>query len=97
MNNVTVTKRPHKTTWTVKEVLAKANDAETSSRWTTTQVRVLVARIAELEEREKQLVKERAFLMTLLDQSKTNNDSIRMAAEMVGLRLPKKSAKSAAK
>lgn len=88
MANIT-TKRPHKTSWTVKELVTKAATAEASTRWTTTQVRVLLARIAELEEREKQLVKERAFLMTLLDQTKTDNDSIRMAAEMVGLRLPK--------
>ncbi len=88
-NNITITKRPHKTSWTVKELMTKARDAEPSTRWTTTQVRVLLARIAELEERERQLTKERAFLMTLLDQTKTDNDSIRMAAEMVGLRLPK--------
>ncbi len=92
MNNVTIKKRTHKTSWTVKELVAKASEAEASTRWTTTQVRVLLARIAELEEREKQLTKEKNFLLTLLDQTKTEDAPIRTAAEMVGIRLPKKSA-----
>ncbi len=89
MTDITTTKKPHKTSWTVAEIAERFNDVETKARWTTTQVRVLLERIAELEATEKQLTKERTFLLTLLDDAKTNNDSIKTAADMVGLKLPK--------
>lgn len=79
----------HKTSWTVKELEEKFTTAEAKTRWTTTQVQVLLERIAELETKETQLNKERTFILTLLDDSKINNDSIKTAADALGIKLPK--------
>lgn len=89
MNNIIIKKRPHKTSWTVKELAAEVSEAETKKRWTTTQMRVLMERITELEATVRQLNKEKSFLLTMLDKSKSEDASIRSAADMVGIRLPK--------
>ncbi len=89
MNNIT-TRRPHKLSWTVKEIKEKYGTAETKTRWTTTQVSVLLDQISELEATVRQLNKEKSFLLTMLDKSKSEDVSIRTAADMVGIRLPKK-------
>lgn len=79
----------HKTSWTVKELQEKFETAEAKTRWTTTQVQVLLERIAELEIKETQLNKERTFILTLLDPAKIDNDSIKTAADALGIKLPK--------
>lgn len=79
----------HKTNWTVKELETKFETAEAKTRWTTTQVQVLLERIAELEEANQQLMNERTFILTLLDESKIENESIRAAAEALKIKLPR--------
>lgn len=79
----------HKTSWTVNELETKFTTAESKTRWTTTQVQVLLERIAELETKLNQLNKERAFVLTLLDDDKINNEPIRAAADALGIKLPK--------
>lgn len=84
-----MTEQTHKTSWTVEELETKFETAESKTRWTTTQVQVLLERIAELETKLNQLNKERVFILTLLDNSKIENDSIRAAADALGIKLPK--------
>ena len=79
----------HKTSWTVEELETKFGTAEAKTRWTTTQVQVLLERIAELETKLTQLNKERTFILTLLDDGKISNESIRTAADALGIKLPK--------
>lgn len=79
----------HKTSWTVEELETKFTTAEAKTRWTTTQVQVLLERIAELETKLTQLNKERTFILTLLDDGKISNESIRTAADALGIKLPK--------
>lgn len=78
----------HKMNWTVDEIKKKFAAAESSTRWTTTQVRVLLDQIAKLEQAEQKHKDEQLFLLTLLDEAKTDNVSIKRAASMVGIKLP---------
>ena len=84
-----MTEQTHKTSWTVPELQEKFETAEAKTRWTTTQVQVLLERIAELETKLSRLNKERTFVLTLLDDNKINNDSIKAAADALGIKLPK--------
>lgn len=79
----------HKTSWTYEEIKDEFETAETKKRWTNTQVQTLLERIAELEEANNQLINERTFILTLLDESKIENDSIRAAAEALKIKLPR--------
>lgn len=79
----------HKTSWTYEEIKDEFETAETKKRWTNTQVQTLLERIAELEEANNQLINERIFILTLLDESKIENESIRAAAEALKIKLPR--------
>ena len=79
----------HKTSWSVAEIEERLASADAKTRWTNTQVEALMNRITELNSTIERLNKEQLFLTTLLDDEKTNNESVRMAAEVMGIKLPK--------
>ena len=79
----------HKTSWTYDEIKNEFVTAETKKRWTNTQLQTLLERISELEEANNQLINERTFILTLLDESKIENESIRAAAEALKIKLPR--------
>lgn len=79
----------HKTSWSVSEIKERLETADSKTRWTNTQVETLIKQINDLNTTIERLNKEQLFLTTLLDDEKTNNESVRMAAEVMGIKLPK--------
>lgn len=79
----------HKTSWSVHEIEERLETADSKTRWTNTQIETLMAQINSLNDTVERLQKEQLFLTSLLDEAKISEEPIRMAAEVMGIKLPK--------
>lgn len=87
----------NKMSWTEDEIREEFENRTPKTHWSAKQIKVLLDEIDEQEssirlllKQKEQLMSVQTFLMTLLDEHKLDEDSIRAAFEALNLKLPKR-------
>ncbi len=87
----------NKMNWTVEEIRDTFENRTPKTHWNVKQIQVLLNEIDEQDEsihtllkQKEQLMSVQTFLMTLLDEHKLDEDSIRAAFDALNLKLPKR-------
>lgn len=87
----------NKMSWTEEEIREEFENRTPKTHWSAKQIKVLLDEIDEQEEsirtllrQKEQLASVQTFLMTLLDEHKVDEDSIKAAFDALNLKLPKR-------
>lgn len=87
----------NKMSWTEDEIREEFENRTPKTHWSAKQIQVLLNEIDEQEESIRTLLKQKeqltsvqTFLMTLLDEHKLDEESIKAAFDALNLKLPKR-------